>query len=187
MTGRAAIATAHWRRLDQQGTDRCTLSQLDSGWILVGQAIWHDSSIDHCLTYDVRCDPDWHSLSADVGGEFGGRDIALRLHRTAEGWFLNDKLQENTAECIDLDLSFTPATNLLPLRRLGLRNTASAPVKAAWLKPDLASIAQLDQIYSCLSQELVRYSSTNFEADLQVHSSGFVTHYPELWEGWVDA
>lgn len=186
MTGRTAVASAHWRRLDIQGTDRCTLSQLDQGWMLVGQALWHDDGVDASLSYDVRCDPDWYSLSADVAGHIGGRAIALRLHRGPQGWVLNDEMQDNTANCHDLDLSFTPATNLLPLRRLSLARGQSAHVSAAWLKPGLGMLERLNQIYTRIDATGIRYSSPNFEAELEVHGSGFVTAYPGLWEGWVD-
>ncbi|KUJ76457.1 hypothetical protein AVO45_11730 [Ruegeria marisrubri] len=187
MTGRTAIATGHWRRLDKEGTDRCTLSRLDHGWMLVGQATWHEDGMDANLTYDVRCDPDWVSLSADVGGRIGDRELALRLHRTAEGWLLNDELQDNTRDCIDLDLCFTPATNLLPLRRLSLTEGQSAEVCAGWLRPGFQRIEPLEQLYSRLAPDRVRYSSAQFEAELELHESGFVTSYPGLWEGWVDA
>ncbi len=187
MTGRTAIATAHWRRLDKEGTDRCTLSRLDSGWMLVGQAIWHDGKADASLTYDIRCDPDWASLSADIGGEVDGHELSLRLHRAEDGWYLNGELQEGTADCVDLDLSFTPSTNLLPLRRLPLKVDQSAHVCAAWLKPDFATIGPLEQTYTSLGPDHVQYESPAFSAELRVHESGFVTRYPGLWEGWVDA
>ncbi len=186
MTGRTAIATAHWRRLDMQGTDRCTLSRLEHGWMLVGQAIWHDGGRDGCLNYDVRCDPDWNSLSADVAGDVGGQKLSLRLHRSDEGWHLNGEPQGDTAICVDLDLGFTPATKLLPLRRLDLRSGQSAFVSAAYLEQDIDAVSRLDQVYTKGADDLVRYSSPQFDAQLTVHPTGFITHYPDFWEGWVD-
>lgn len=170
-----------------EGTDRCTLSRLDSGWMLVGQAIWHDDGTDNLLSYDVRCAPDWQSLSADVAGEVDGRSIALKLLKTDHGWTLNGVLQPCGADCIDLDLSFTPATNLLPLRRCDLGPAKKARVRAAWLTPKLGSVEPLSQMYTGISSDRVQYSSATFEAELTVHPSGFVTHYPDIWDGWVDA
>ena len=56
MTG---LAMANWRRLDHNGTDRCTLSRLDHGWMLSGQAKWLEKEIETSLIYAVRCDEDW--------------------------------------------------------------------------------------------------------------------------------
>ena len=48
--------------------------------------------------------------------------------------------------CIDLDLSFSPATNLLAIRRLALPVNEIAEVRSAWLTfPDL-DLEPLDQV-----------------------------------------
>ncbi|SLN11809.1 hypothetical protein TRL7639_00094 [Falsiruegeria litorea R37] len=180
------LATAHWQRTVGEGTDRCTLSGVDQGWILMGYAVWRVDGVGSRLSYDVRCGPDWQSLSADVAGEVEGRQINLRLVRSAEGWLLNDVLQPGTGECTDLDLSFTPATNLLPIRRLGGVPGEQVTVQAAWLKPDLDEVARLDQIYERAPGGQVQYNSPSFSALLDVDASGFVTGYPDGWHGWVD-
>ena len=185
MTGRA-VCTAHWRRLDGEGTDRCTLGEAEHGWLLSGQAVWREEGAESALAYAVRCDPGWQSLSADVAGTSGGRAVALRLVREAAGWRLNEALQEGTAGCADLDLCFTPATNLLPLRRLDL-GESPVPVAAAWLVPGLDAVRRLEQSYARLGEDRFRYDSPGFSAALTVHPSGFVTRYEGLWEGWVDA
>jgi hypothetical protein len=38
------------------------------------------------------------------------------------------------AGCVNIDLNFSPSTNLLPIRRLDLSVGASAIVRAAWLR-----------------------------------------------------
>jgi uncharacterized protein len=185
MSQSSTIAMAHWRRTDQDGTDRCTLSRVDHGWMLTGQAIWHEQG-PVSLNYVVRCDEDWHTFSADVAGTRSGQKVALRLLKGSQGWTLNDTLQPDTAACADIDLSFTPATNLLPLRRLTFENATPKPVRAAWLVPDLDRIQPLDQTYARSEDGAFTYASANFTAQLEIHPSGFVTRYPGLWEGWVD-
>ncbi len=184
MTG---LAMANWRRLDHNGTDRCTLSRLDHGWMLSGQAKWLEKEIETSLIYAVRCDEDWSTLSADVVGSRAGESIAIRIQRHASGWFLNDKPQRALDFARDIDLSFTPATNLLPLRRLSIDSPAPINVSAAWLVPELDELKPLDQSYARTGPEHFAYSSPGFTAELKVHDSGFVLSYPGLWEGWVDA
>ncbi|MCE8544253.1 putative glycolipid-binding domain-containing protein [Ruegeria pomeroyi] len=186
MSGREAVATAHWRRLDGEGSDRCTLSRVAQGWIMVGHAHWRDEGCDTTLSYDIRCAPDWRSLSADVAGERGGRPLSIRIEATPLGWRMDDVLQPGTEDCTDLDLSFTPATNLMPIRRLGAFAGDELRVAAAWLMPDLDCVARLDQIYTRLPDGRVHYASAGFAAELDLHGSGFATQYPGLWQGWVD-
>ena len=179
------VAMAHWRRLDREGTDRCTLTRVENGWMLTGQAVWQEDG-EVSLTYAVRCGEDWESLSADVTGTWAGREINLRIACGSQGWEMNGTPQPTTRSCADLDLSFTPATNLLPLRRLQFNGGAPVPVDAAWLVPDLARMQRLEQTYARCGEGEVDYASPGFAARLGVHPSGFVTHYPGLWEGWVD-
>ena len=178
------LATAHWRRLDREGTDRCTLARAERGWILDGHARWGGEAPGN-LVYVVRCSRTWETLSADVAGTFAGREIALRLQRDGARWSVNGENQPGLDECVDLDLSFSPATNLLPLRRLKI-GAAPVPVRAAWLVPDLDRLEALDQSYASLGDGGVAYASPGFDARLAVHPSGFVTGYPDLWDGWVD-
>jgi uncharacterized protein len=88
------------------------------------------------------------------------------------------------AGCLDVDLAFTPATNLLPLRRLGLAVGESREMTAAWVRfPDL-SVEPLAQRYTRLDEHRVRYESLGgaFTAELEVDELGLVVTYPPLWE-----
>jgi hypothetical protein len=86
--------------------------------------------------------------------------------------------------CIDLDLNFSPSTNLLPIRRLDLAIGQHAEVKAAWLRFPSFNLEPLTQIYSRLDETSYRYSSNNgkFVRDIKVNEAGLVTVYPGLWE-----
>lgn len=182
----SSVATAHWRRLNGDGTDRCSLARVDMGWILTGEADWIEKGVEIALTYAVRADPDWQTLSADVAGQWGERPVNLRIQRTEGGWMLNDVPQRVGAEARDVDLSFTPATNLLAIRRLALNGGGPAHCTAAWLMPGLDRLAPLKQTYTRRADGACDYASASFAARLDVHETGFVTHYPGYWEGWVD-
>lgn len=181
------VCTAHWRRIDGEGTDRCTLGSAEHGWLLSGQAAWREEEVETELSYAVRCDREWRSLSADIAGRRGEEEIALRLLRGEEGWTLNGVLQPETGGCVDLDLCFTPATNLLPIRRLVPDGPVPVPVVAAWLVPSLDAMRPLAQSYTRIDEDDYAYDSTGYSTRLRVHPTGFVTQYSGLWEGWVDA
>ena len=87
------------------------------------------------------------------------------------------------AGCIDLDLNFSPSTNRLPIRRLGLAIGQEAQVRAAWLRFPSFTLEPLEQIYRRLNATTYRYESAGgkFVAELQVNAAGFVTHYPNFW------
>jgi hypothetical protein len=137
------------------------------------------------LDYHVICDSRWQTLSARVSGWIGtetvGIDLTVDAHRR---WRLNSTECPQVEGCIDLDLNFSPSTNLIPIRRLGLTVGQEAKVRAAWLRfPDF-TLESLDQLYRRRDAATYRYESAGgrFVADLRVNEAGFVTRYSRFWE-----
>ncbi len=182
------VATARWRALDREGDDSCRLARADHGWLLVGHARFRDDDGFAALDYVVRCDTGWATLSADVAGTHGGKDVSFRILRAEGGWTLNEEPQPEVAGARDLDLSFTPATNLMPLTRLSEQAEPVLEVRAAWLSYPECALRPLDQTYTAGGTlDWVSYESAQngHTARLRVDRSGFVTFYPGLWEGDV--
>jgi hypothetical protein len=102
----------------------------------------------------------------------------------ARRWMLNGRACPEVTGCDDVDLSFTPATNLLPIRRLRLAVGAQASVRAAWLRFPELTLELLEQAYTRVAETQYRYESRGgeFVALLETNTSGFVTRYPDLWQ-----
>jgi hypothetical protein len=101
----------------------------------------------------------------------------------ARQWWINGAVISAVAGCIDLDLSFSPSTNLLPIRRLHLAVGQTAPVQAAWLRLPHFDLELLDQIYRRERENTYHYESAGgaFVTKLLVNAAGFVMDYPGLW------
>ena len=142
-----------------------------------GQPCW--------LDYRIRCDADWRTESARVSGWVGQKLVAIDLTiGPDQHWRLNEVEQPALAGCIDLDLNFSPSTNLLPIRRLNMAVGQAAEVRAAWLRFPGFELEPLAQVYRRLNETTYRYESGGgrFVADLSVNAAGFVTIYPGLWQ-----
>jgi uncharacterized protein len=174
-----------WRRLDVPGHDACALRRVASGWRLDGTALFALDAHPCHLTYEVECDVDWCARSALVHGWIGGRyiDIAI-LSRPGKQWELGGTEQVAVAGCIDVDLSFTPATNLFAIRRLALDVGENALAPAAWLRFPELQLERLEQRYERVTEDTYDYRapSVDYAETLRVSTTGFVTHYPALWE-----
>ncbi|QFT98133.1 hypothetical protein FIU85_12515 [Roseovarius sp. THAF8] len=183
MTG-STVATIRWRALYCEGHDTCRLARADHGWLLVGHARFHDDDGFAALDYVVRCTEDWQTLDADIAGTHGEREVRLHIdHRNGE-WLLNETPQPGLEDATDIDLSFTPATNLMPLRRLFKQPEDALTTRAAWLHYPAAILAPLDQTYNRTSAYGFidyRAEQTDYTTTLEVNDAGFVTDYPGLW------
>ncbi|MFK7940371.1 MAG: putative glycolipid-binding domain-containing protein [Roseovarius sp.] len=187
MTGQT-IATVHWHALDRMGEDHCRLARLDKGWLLVGHARFRDGDGHAALDYVVRSDADWNTLSADVTGQHDGRDVLVSISRNDGAWVMNTHDQPQVAGARDIDLAFTPATNLMPLRRLANARHSTQDNQAAWLRYPDCELQRLDQSYTRHgTSDLVSYAArqTGYQTQLRTDPSGFVTLYPEAWRGEV--
>jgi len=187
MTGQT-VAVVHWRALDREGDDKCRLARADHGWLLVGHARFRDADGFAALDYVVRCDARWHTLGADVTGLHDGRDVRLQAQCENGTWRLNGDPQQAVGEAADIDLSFTPATNLMPLRRLAVQQDDALEIRAAWLDYPDTRLKPLDQIYrrtGVCGHVVYEARQTVFTTELETDESGFVTLYPELWQGQV--
>ena len=79
------------------------------------------------------------------------------------------------SDCVDVDLSFTPATNMLPIRRLGLEIGEEAEIHVAWLVWPELTVQRVLQRYSRLAEDRYRYTQDEFEAELTVDRQGLVS------------
>ena len=180
------VATLLWRRLDAPGHDVCRLEHNGEAWQLDGAAVFcHDDGRYAQLHYRVRCDKAWHTQWGTVRGWLGSEAIELAIARGAHGaWKLNDQPVPDLGHCVDLDLGFTPATNLLALRRMHLAEGESADAPAAWVDLAGGGLSELAQRYERRAKDAYWYSAPRFDyaALLKVTPDGFVRHYPQLWE-----
>jgi len=181
----AAIESILWRGFVLPGHEVCRLYSQNSRWHLEGTAVFSHEQRPCRLDYQVICDAAWRTLSGKVEGWLGNTVVDIQIKTDLTGlWWLNDLEQSDVMGCIDVDLNFSPSTNLIPIRRLDLAVGETAEVKAAWLRFPSFKLEPLPQQYLRLGETAYRYESAGgqFVVDLKVNRSGFVIDYPGIWQ-----
>ena len=177
--------TILWRRLDRPGHESARLTSRPDGWHLEGTAVFAHEGRACRLDYLVVCNTLWRTVSGRVAGWVGETAVEIEVAVDAAGrWRLDGAEVPEVEGAVDLDLNFSPSTNLLPIRRLGLAVGEEGPVRAAWLRFPSFRLEPLEQVYRRLDETTWRYESAGgrFTADLRVDAAGFVTRYPGGWE-----
>ena len=179
----SANACVLWRRVDWPGHEASRLREREAGWELSGTAVFLYEQRACRLDYTIACDVAWRTVTTQVSGWVGDDAIDVAITVDTHGrWWMNDREVAAVAGAVDVDLNFSPSTNLLPIRRLRLDVGQSADVRAAWLRFPSFALEPFEQTYRRLAPSRYRYESAGgFAAELDVDEQGFVTSYGDIW------
>jgi hypothetical protein len=178
-----------WTPWDGRGLQHLRLRIGESGIEADGVVIGEEGGIAFRARYVIRCDPGWKTREMIVD-PLDGRD---RLHFHSDGngnWSDASGLAiPELKGCTDVDLSATPFTNTLPIRRLDLREGESAEIIVVYVDVPDVRLDTSRQRYTCLERNadggLYRYEDAGlfrgFTADLPVEASGLVLDYPGIF------
>jgi len=182
--------TILWRRLDLPGHEIASIFREADGWRLIGVAVLAESGRPCRIEYDIRCDVQWKTRRCVIVGHIGEQRVSLDVERsTSDVWSIGGAAMTALDGCDDIDLGFSPATNLLPIRRLALPIGAQSIVRAAWIRFPELTAEVLEQTYARLSADRYLYESAGgaFRRELQVDAFGCVIDYPGLWHAEATA
>ncbi|MDO9395419.1 MAG: putative glycolipid-binding domain-containing protein [Herbiconiux sp.] len=171
-----------WRPASGTGHEDVTLAVDDDGCVADGHICAREPAAFE-VYYRIVTDPDWSTRSVTVVEASSKRSVDL--HRDAHGTWTSDD-GEPLAElegALDVDLSATPFSNTLAIRRLDLAVGESAEIVTAYVDVPSLEVLADPQRYTRLSEEVYRYESLDspFAADIVVDELGLVREYPGLF------
>lgn len=166
---------ARWATWDGDGEETTTLVWENEGWTVSG--LVSRESVQYVLrlsaTWQVRQmllfrdleEPDlW--LATDGGGRWGEMNGA---HRT------------ELDGCYDVDLTCTPFTSTLPIRRLPLLDGHTAELPVVVVDPETLEVRTETHRYTKISAHRWRFAQPDllYEVEFDVDDYGLVLDYPE--------
>jgi RimJ/RimL family protein N-acetyltransferase len=182
-----SVSQMRWRRTDVPGREDARVEQTPGGWRLTGEVEADEAGVRAQLAYVIDCECDWRTRRAVITGSAAGAPIRLEFAADGKGhWMLDGAPLPLVEGALDIDLGFTPATNLLPIRRLDLAVGQRADVRTAWVRFPELRVEVLEQSYRREADRVFRYEALvdgeRFEARLDTDEFGRVLVYEGLWE-----
>lgn len=174
-----------WRRIDTVSLEHCRISRAAEFISLQGSVLTAADGEPLRADYLIHCDLDWVTRAVHVQTLHGGVSNRLELQRDPSGsWSRGGEALPELDGAIDVDLSITPATNTLPIRRLELIVGSEAVVDAAWIRFPHLTVERLTQRYLRTGECSYRYESGggSFTAELEVDDEGIIVRYGDLWD-----
>ena len=173
-----------WQAVDG-GSEVCVLERAGRGSRLRGTVLTHEAKEPIELRYSVTVDAAWATTDVEVLVAFAGGELREPLE--LGGLWSGKERPPEYEDCVDVDLSFTPATNTLPIRRLGLEVGEEAEIAVAWLRWPELRVERVLQRYARLAKDRYRYTQDDFSAELVVDEQGLVLEYEGLWRAVAQA
>jgi hypothetical protein len=175
---------ARWQTWDAKGIEHLVLRVGTREIVAESVVIASTDRSAFALRYRVRCDRSWRVRSAEVAVVGSDRKIEIAGDGKGNWTDASGKRMPKLAGAIDIDLSATPFTNTLPIRRLKLRAGQSAEIVTVYILAPALTLTTDPQRYTSLEpRKRYRYESfdSDFTRDIEVDSRGLVVTYPGLF------
>ncbi|UVW27110.1 putative glycolipid-binding domain-containing protein [Massilia sp. H6] len=175
-----------WQTDDGIGLEHLNLQQrhdvIVAEGVIIGVApVTGDDGSFGC-TYRICCDDHWRVRAVEVHTAGGGSCVL-----TTDGggrWRDGDgRPIPELAGCLDVDISATPFTNTLPIRRLGEQLRQRTALNVAYISVPTLALAPAEQAYTRLAQRRYLYEGPvgSYQAEIEVDPDGLVVAYPALF------
>jgi hypothetical protein len=178
------ILDVRWRDWSGEGLEHLFLREAPDGITAESVILGPPGVATFAARYRILCDARWRVRRLEVS--LVGRDRELTLSSDGAGLWTDRSgaSRPDLAGATDVDLSATPFTNTLPIRRLGLGSGQSGTIRVVYVRlPDLT--VEIDrQRYTCLEPgRRYRYESvdSDFTREIEVDDDGLVVTYPGLF------
>ena len=182
--------TILWAPWDGPGLEHLRLMQSDelilADGLIIGVA--EQGGRPFRVRYIIHCDARWHvrELRIDM---LDAANRRLDLMSDGAGQWADSAGEPlpGLVGCFDVDISATPFTNTLPIRRLALQPGAAADVNVVYIALPELTVAPGMQRYTCLASDAAgaryRFESRahDFTAELPVDMHGLVEDYAGLF------
>lgn len=182
--GRDAPRVLLWLSDQEPGAEYVTLWRRPQGYRVHSQWIGFAGGEPGRASYRLDLDSRWSVQRLRAVWFTAGTGRRLHVHRDPAGnWQVNGHPRPDLSGCTDVDLSWSPLTNTLPIRRLGLAIGEQRELRVAYIAAASLTVAPDGQRYTRLAARQWRYESLDspFSADLTVDEDGLVIDYPPLF------
>jgi len=169
-----------WQALEWPSVEHVTIAY-ENGWTADGAMVAVVDSQAVRLTYRLGVDSADVARALDLAEAVDGATLALRSDGPGRWSNADGSARPELDGCIDVDISTTPLTNTLPVRRLRLAPGDSAEIQVVYVDVPSLAVRSVVQRYTRIDERTYRYASGSFGADVVFDENDLVTDYVGLW------
>lgn len=176
-----------WSALDETGLEHLNLRREGQNFVAESTVLKIENGKPFELFYRISIDPEWHVREVEVVLQTDAKQ-GIKLFADGAGNWTDGATGNELPEfsgCFEIDISATPLTNTLPVKRNELKTGAEIDISVVYFLIPEMSIQRSEQRYSRLENDFYKFEENGlfagFTADLRFDNDGFVIDYPDLF------
>jgi hypothetical protein len=179
------VTQLSWKGLDDQTFEHCAVSRMP-GTMMVQSKIEGAVNNEHTIVeYRLEMDNAWTISAVEVRMSQPAVK-SIRLTHNKFGEWVDETLHTwpQLDGCMEVDISLTPFTNSLPIKRLCFKPGESREIKVVYFDLPSFEIKMHPQRYTYLGDNKFKFESleTGYTNEITFNDAGFVQDYPALFE-----
>ena len=177
------IRIVRWRHLEGEGLQQATLAPRGSDLDATGVVVGADDDGAYAGWFHICLDAGWNVTRFAVHHAADQR-LALQAERHGRWTDARGAPLPEFDGCIDIDISTTPFTNTLPIRRLPWQAGQARELDMLYVPFDTLAPRRDRQRYPCLEPgRRFRFEAlrSGFTAEISIDDDGLVVDYPGLF------
>jgi hypothetical protein len=148
---------------------------------ITGEGYEKPWQINYTLTINARWEV--QTVFVDVMSE---QNYTIQLYKNEQLQWMNENGEHLPAfdGCVDIDISFTPFTNTLPINRLQLTKGEGHDLRVLYIDIQQGVCKAVKQRYLNKGGKIYKYENedSGFTSELLVDADGYVVDYPGIWQ-----
>ena len=173
-----------WKGKFYESLEHCSIKQSAKRTTIASTIVGVHKRNIYQLNYLVETNNKWETKLAEVEIVLNNTRQKITCKKEKGKYFINGKRSADFDSVTDIDITLTPFTNTLPIRRLLLKNGEKATINVAYFDVFEKTLKPATQHYSKISarEYLFQTGNKDFRATITIDSDGLVTNYPALFK-----
>ncbi|GIJ91726.1 hypothetical protein Asppvi_010698 [Aspergillus pseudoviridinutans] len=175
---------ARWEPMDRNGIEHLHIRTTTSGLVAQSVVVGTQNGAKYGIFYRIVLDANWAVRELEIKDTAADQKQVLSADGKGKWFDASGTHMTGLDGCIDIDISATPFTNTLPIRRLQLKQGAVQVLRIVYIPVPALKPVAVEQRYTCLQpNKLYRYEglTSGFMAELTTDEDGFIVDYPGLF------
>ena len=175
-----------WKGLEDQTFEHCVVTRKTGQLEIQSKIEGPVNNVHTVVEYELVLDAAWTVSSLQVKMTAPAPEKIIKLTHNKFGEWVDDTLhtRPDLDGCLDIDISLTPFTNSLPVKRLCFKPGESREIQVLYFDLPAFDISMKKQRYTYQGGNVFKFESldTGYTNVITFTAAGFVQQYPNLFE-----